>query len=151
MQKIKDLEALLHSVKHSVILNTGSKLQEMKTTLINIVEKAPDKTYAEAAKNQPVISNDNSNSFDEGIGNNTTHSVEGDSSQTYLKTTYRQHKPETKIPTPNPIPVSMTNIGENRCEKQRNGSDNSNSRALRKTGEKVSKNILIIGDSFESH
>lgn len=106
------------------------------------------KTYAAAANQQRVMPIDISNSFDEGIGINTTHGVQGDTSQTYVKTTYQQSEPETQIPAPNPIPVRLTHRDENRNERQTNGKAIPNGSAPHKNIDRSQNKTLIIGDSI---
>lgn len=120
LHKIRDLESLFHNVKNSIMNSVGSQLQEMKTILVSITEKTPIRTYADVVIPQPVIISPEvkSISIDEGYDNSTTHNVDGDSSQTHVKTLYHDNNTEDNMPVGNHIPVRVKTRQENNDNQQ---------------------------------
>ena len=65
-----------------------SKIAEMKSSLVNLIDSVAAKTYSEAVKQCPIRIE--SNSIDEGYGNNTIDITSPDTSQTLPKTVFSQ-------------------------------------------------------------
>ena len=113
IQRLKGLESQVNNTKNSIITSVESKLQEMKTSLVSIIDNMASKTYSEAVQRRQVSID--SSSVDEGYFNNSRICTSGDSSQTLLKTVFSQNTATTtttedkrRTPTKR-IPVRVTN------------------------------------------
>ena len=84
IQRLKGRESQVNNMKNSIITSVVSKLQEMKTSLVSIIDNMASKTYSEAVQRRQVSID--SSSVDESYFNNSRNCTYGDSSQTLLKT-----------------------------------------------------------------
>ena len=111
IQRLKGLETQVNNMNNSIITGVESKLQEMKTSLVNIIDNIASNTYSEAVQRRHVSTD--SSSVDEGYFSNSRICTSGDSSQTLLKTVFSQNTATTtedkrRKPTKR-IPVRITN------------------------------------------
>ena len=153
IQRIKGLENQINSMEVAIINNMESKIAEMKSSLVNSIDSVAAKTYSEAVKQCPVIIE--SNSINEGYGNNTIDITSLDTSQTLPKTvlsTQPAHDAENKKNSPaRGIPVRVTSRSNN-SEGAINGNSqpttNVNNVTTNKNNTTADKKTLLIGDSI---
>ena len=170
IRKIDRLESGTKAIKNDILHQMECKLNELKTSVVCMIENlGTNRTYADGSKStssvqasvveQPSMGNDNNSLcasyVDEGYGDQSGTSVNGSSSQTQLKTPYvpdstdNQQRTMTN-PTPQPIPVRMTNRN---TPTQRNPANNmfddvSHKNPIRGNAAAYQKRTLIIGDSI---
>ena len=156
IQRLEWLESQVNNMRNSIITSVESKLQEMKTSLVSIIDNMTSKTYSEAVQRRQVSID--SSSVDEGYFNNSRNCTSGDSSQTLVKTVFSQNPTTTttienkrRSPTKR-IPVRVTNRPMIRDESWEGPSqqmtENTSGVPTNRIHTTSAKKPLIIGDSI---